>query len=160
MKLSYILGLVFLAIILIVSGCDLKRTNPLDPEQNIDIVAPPQIIWDAVRPATASPANAVSKYVELKWNKSQANTTGYYLYMSMAYNSAYARVRVNPFDPASPLVVIGNETGDPTAQTITHTQSYMVPGDYYFKVSAFKDYGNDGILEGPLSDWTYVRVPN
>jgi len=127
-------------------GCELKHNNPLDPENNSSIQVPPQVLNLA---ASASPHGAAAKFVRLIWSKNLSNTTGYYIYMGMAYNAQFVRVGEQ-----------GNISSDPGGQIIIWIKTDMVPGDYYFKVSAYKDFGDDGILEGHLSNWVYIRVPN
>lgn len=134
-------------LLLLVSSmsCDLKRSNPLDPESHSNIKVPPMVTGLT---ATGSGSGVLSKYVELRWTKNTLHTDGYYIYMGLAYNSEFKRVGEPVFSPPDNLT------------TITKTVQIINPGFYYFKVSAFKNYGDSGILEGPLSEWALARVDN
>lgn len=126
-----------LSLLLLVS-CGLKRSNPLDPEANEDILVPEQVSELLTFP---SPPGVANKYVRLSWRPNSTSTTdGYYIYRGLSYYSAYARVDT---------VFVVSE--------YNHTE--ILPGDYYYKVSGFKTYGNQR-LEGRQSAPTFVRVPN
>lgn len=137
--------LLLLLIIMIHTSCDLKHSNPLDPEGNNKIKVPPMVTGLT---ATGSGPGVQSKYVDLRWTKNTLNTDGYYIYMGLAYNSQFKRVGEPVFSPPDNLT------------TITKTIQITNPGFYYFKVSAFKNYGESGTLEGPLSEWALARVDN
>jgi len=146
--------LVFVLItVLFLCACELKRNNPLDPN-NPGILLPDRVVGLV---ASGSGPGVISKFVELKWNKNQENTDGYYIYMGLAYNSAYERVGWT-----------SNVTPDSTVSKIVPIEA---PGFYYFKVSAYKYYGNNtsipdpieyssDFLEGSLSEYKLARVDN
>ncbi len=135
--------IVTLLIIILTVSCELKRSNPLDPSSHPEIEAPPRVTGLT---AVGSGPGVASKYVQLEWAINNINQTdGYYIYMGLAYNSAYARIDE-----------VGNVS---TGSTITRVIPIEAPGFYYFKVSAYKNYP-DGRLEGPLSEWAIARVDN
>ena len=116
----------------------MKRSNPLDPNANSDIVVPEQV---SDLEALPSPANVANKYVRLTWRaNSTATTDGYYVYRGLSYFSEFARV-------------------DTVLTVSQYDHINILPGDYYYRVSAFKTYGA-GRLEGRLSAPVFVRVPN
>lgn len=128
----------YLLLLLLLFGCGLKRSNPLDPEANSNIIIPEQVSGVV---AYASPANVANKYVQISWSpNSNTNTDGYYIYRGLSFFSAYVQVAsvnyVNSYDHIS-----------------------VLPGDYYYRVSAYKTYGG-GKLEGKQSAPVFVRVPN
>lgn len=125
------------------TSCELKRSNPLDPNNNQEITAPPQVTGLT---ASGSGAGILNKYVQLTWTKNIINTDGYYIYMGLAYNSAYARIDT----------LVGNLS---TTNNMTRIIPISTPGFYYFKVSAYKSYPA-GKLEGPLSEWAIAQVQN
>ncbi|PKN78671.1 MAG: hypothetical protein CVU48_07690 [Candidatus Cloacimonetes bacterium HGW-Cloacimonetes-1] len=128
-----------LCLALILTACGLKRSNPLDPNGHSGIIIPSPVTG---LHATSSGTGAPNKYVELGWeSNSSTNTDGYYIYRGLSYNSAYARI-----------------------DTVLSVNSYshntnVLPGDYYYSVSAFKNY-NGSKLEGRISSRLFVRVPN
>ncbi len=139
-------------LVLLTYSCELKRSNPLDPDSNTNIYVPDRVVG---LNAAGSGPGVLSKYVELRWSKNQENTDGYYIYMGLAYNSAYKKVgwtsNVNPDSTLSKIVPLD------------------APGFYYFKVSAYKYYGSSaslpnpiedssGYLEGSLSEWAIAHV--
>lgn len=152
---SLLVWVCLLSGMMFITSCDLKRDNPLDPDGNASIHLPPQVIGLT---AIASSANAANKFVQLTWNRNDIYTAGYYVYMSLAYNSAYVKEAY---------------TLNPDGQSITHTYSGLAPGYYYFKVSAFNYRGDDTMppnfpdplavnsvyLEGHLSDYIIINVP-
>lgn len=134
----------FLVLMLLLVGlfsCGLKRTNPLDPLGNADVVIPEPVVGISVN---TSAANQVPRIVTLRWTaNSPSNTSGYYVYRALGYFASYAlidSVRVPEFAHSS-------------ANDFT-----VMPGDYYYKVSAYKGYPG-GNLEGRKSEPLFVRVP-
>lgn len=140
---SIILMTLLLLAVSFTSSCELKRSNPLDPNNNSSITAPPQVTGLT---ATGSGAGILNKFVQLTWTKNIVNTDGYYIYMGLAYNSAYAKVDT----------LVGNLS---TTNNMTRIIPISTPGFYYFKVSAYKSYPA-GKLEGPLSEWAIAQVQN
>jgi hypothetical protein len=132
-----------LALTLLVCACELKRKNPLDPTGNPDVFIPPKV---TIVNATGSGAGVVHKYIEIKWNRNNENTSGYYIYLGLAYNSAYAVVDT----------FIGNPA---TTPELTKRIDIGTPGHYYLKMSAYETH-SAGNLEGQLSDWVYAYVAN
>ena len=124
----------------LLSACGLKRSNPLDPNGNPGIITPSPV--SGLYIVRVSSAGAANKFVELGWEaNSSTNTDGYYIYRGLSYNSAYARI-------------------DTVYSVNTYSHSTNVfPGDYYYSVSAFKNY-NGSVLEGRISSRLFVRVPN
>ncbi|MBM4399155.1 MAG: hypothetical protein FJ041_02340 [Candidatus Cloacimonetes bacterium] len=129
--------------ILFIVSCELKRNNPLDPNGNTNIKEPPKVMGLI---ATGSSAGVINKYAELTWSKNDKYTDGYYVYIGFAYNSSYLRL---------PNPVLQTPDNSPT---ITIRVSDLTPQFYYFKVSAFKNYGSAGTLEGSLSEWARALV--
>jgi hypothetical protein len=143
MKAGFIgIFVITLLSLMLVISCDLRRSNPLDPESHSDIYAPPRVTGLT---ATGSGPGVANKFVELRWTKNQTHTDGYYIYRGLAYNAEYARVDS-----------IGNVSPD---AIVTKIVTIISPGFYYFKVSAYKDYPS-GRLEGSLSEWAIARVDN
>jgi hypothetical protein len=133
--------MILCSLCLVLASCGLKRSNPLDPTGNIGIVVPETVSNVACSP---SPAGAANKYVNVSWNpNSLYSTDGYYVYRGLAYNSAYSVVDTVFTNSCS--------HGSKPWHMVT-------PGDYYYKVSAFKVY-SAGRLEGRLSQPAFVRVP-
>ena len=135
-----VIALLLLSIM--VSSCGLKRSNPLDPLGNDDVVAPDPVVGITVN---TTAANQSPRVVTLRWTaNSSANTSGYYVYRGLSYNSAYAlvgTVQVNEF--------VHSSANDPS----------VMPGDYYYKISAFKSYPPAGNLEGRKSEPIFARLP-
>lgn len=138
MKAKYLyLSLTMMLLVLLSASCSLKRSNPLEPYD-----APPRVTGLS---AVGSGPGVQSKYVQLTWARNNIYTDGYYVYMGLAYNSAYKLE-----------AIVGNV---PTGTTVTTVITIEAPGFYYFKVSAYKEYP-PGRLEGPLSEWALARVDN
>jgi hypothetical protein len=139
--------LLLAALVLLLTAACLKHNNPLDPYDNPDIIVPDQV--SGVQ-CFSSPAGAIDKYVEVRWIANPAlNTDGYYVFRGLAYNSDYAVVD-------SVATNICNHGAEPW-----HS---VLPGDYWYKVSAFRDVYDDsgtylGRLEGRRSDPRFIRVP-
>ncbi len=136
-----ILTLLLILSLLFTVSCGLKRSNPLDPNGNPQIVIPETVSNVVCSP---SPAGAVNKFVSITWSANSIySTDGYYVYRGLAYNSTYAIVDT----------VFTNSCSHGSKPW-----HYITPGDYYYKISAFKIYP-EGRLEGRLSLPTFVRVP-
>ncbi len=133
---------------LLLSACGLRRSNPLDPigNPNLDV---PEVVSNVQ--CSPSPPGAANKYVTVTWEPNSNRTTdGYYVYRGLAYNSAYAVV----------------DTVETNIGTCTHGSDpwhNVYPGQYWSKVSAFKDCYRStgeflGRLEGRLSQPRWVEV--
>lgn len=128
-------------------GCTLKRTNPLDPTtHNINV---PDDISNIL--ITHSPAHASNYWVHLEWDKlATENTSGYYIYRGQSYNGTYQRIQ--------DVVNLPNTIGTPVPMTCDDTE--VVPGDYFYKISAYKIQPGSALrLEGHISPYVYTRVP-
>ncbi len=135
-------------ILLSLFACSLKRNNPLDPHSNPDIEIPGEVSGII---ATAFGTGSDTRYVNLEWGSNNPyNTDGYYVYRSLGYYSAYAVVDT-----------VMHATGSPI-QSYVHSSandSSVSPGDYWYRVSAFKSYPS-GNLEGRNSVPVFVRIRN
>jgi hypothetical protein len=143
--------LIILAVL--TASCSLKRSNPLDPLGNPDIIIPETVTNITY---THSQPGSMSKFVDLNWTSNNPITTdGYFVYRSLAYPSEYSvvdTVFTNSCNHGSEPwhVVIGGNT-------------------YWYKISAFKDFYEDmdhptpetylGRLEGRKSEAVPVYVP-
>ena len=129
-------------------SCSLKRDNPLDPLGNPDIVIPGDVGGLA---ATAFGSGTLPRYVYLEWkSNNQYNTDGYYVYRSLGYYNKYAIVDT-----------VLHATGE-LRQNYTHSSENdlsVAPGDYWYRVSAFKRYSG-GTLEGRPCNPEFVRISN
>lgn len=138
MAVSLIVMLVFSVLL---SSCGLKRSNPLDPLGNGDVVVPDPVVNILLN---TSALNQTPKTVTIRWSQnSSLNTSGYYIYRSLSYNSSYARV------------------GDVMVNEFVHSSASdasVMPGDYYYRISAYKAY-TSGILEGRKSEPIFARIP-
>jgi hypothetical protein len=150
-EIKVIVSVFTILTVFLLCACELKRSNPLDPGSH---EVPDRVV--GLR-ASGSGPGVLSKFAQLTWNKNQNNTDGYYIYMGLAYNSAYERVGWT-----------SNVTPDSTLTKIIPVQA---PGFYYFKVAAFKYYGNNSsmpnpiddssdFLEGSFSEWAIAHVDN
>jgi hypothetical protein len=155
--------LLTLAMMIVLIGCTLKRSNPLDPNSH-DIYIPGEITNIVI---THSAAHTDNHWVQLKWDKLSAeNADGYHVYRGQSYNGTCQRLDgtqgyplinnlPNPTDSLPhPVIWI-----DP-AQSV-NTPNGIVPGDYYYKVSAYRRLNPNSqlVLEGHISSWVYTRVP-
>ncbi|GAB1468006.1 hypothetical protein MASR2M64_07030 [Candidatus Cloacimonadota bacterium] len=138
-------ALFLLVLLITLSSCGLKRSNPLDPIGNPNVVVP-----DAVQnpTATASSAHAPIKSVTLRWTPNDpANTSGYYIYRGLGYFSSYTLVGTvndaanNSFIHSGPTVIAGNHF-------------------YFYKISASKFYPGAGNLEGARAEIPPVNIPD
>ncbi|MDD2229217.1 MAG: fibronectin type III domain-containing protein [Candidatus Cloacimonetes bacterium] len=138
------LALFLLAMLISLSSCGLKRSNPLDPIGNSSVVIP-----DAVQSpsATASSAHATVKSVTLRWTpNAAANTSGYYVYRGLGYFSSYTLV---------------GTVNDAENNSFIHSGPTVLPGYYYFyRISAFKYYPGAGNLEGARAEVAPVIIPD
>ncbi len=131
-------------------SCQLQRKNPLDPIGNPD-VSTPQTVSNLIIYGVSGPGSD-NKYVELRWDANNPLTTdGYYVYRGLAYNSAYAVV---------------DTVGTNSCYHGSEPWHSVLPGTYWYKVSAFKEvWTNDvvpeflGRLEGRQSEARPVVVP-
>lgn len=142
-------ALALLCLLLLLGACGLKRSNPLDPASHDDLLVPERVINIGY---LVSPAGISLKTVSFNWTPNNLSSTdGYYLYRAMGYNSDFARVDTvltNVPDLSDKIPCIhGDEPWE-----------IVMPGDYYYKVSGWKTYG-DRRLEGPISDRVFVRIP-
>jgi hypothetical protein len=114
------------------SSCGLKRSNPLDPNGNPDVVAP-----DAVMNATASPSSgSASPSITIRWSANNPeNTSGYYIYRGLGFFSSFT--------------LVGSVDLAENTQFV-HTESVFRNIQYFYKVSAYKTYPG-GKLEGAKS---------
>lgn len=137
----------FLLTVMVFSACELKRSNPLDPNGNSNVTVPDRVVGLT---ASGSGPGVQTKYVELKWKKNQTNTDGYYIYMGLAFDSAYELW--GQIGNVSPDSIVTFRKSSSLTEPIT-------PAWYYFKVSAYKNYGNKR-LEGSLSEYAITHVDN
>ncbi|PKN74278.1 MAG: hypothetical protein CVU49_08635 [Candidatus Cloacimonetes bacterium HGW-Cloacimonetes-2] len=131
--------LILIPIMLLLGSCGLRRTNPLDPFGDNNVVVP-----DPVTNITFFIQGGQGyKTVSFSWTANSGfNTDGYYLYRGLAYNSSFAVVDTV------------------TTNSCVHGSDpwhVVLPGDYYYKISAWKTYG-DRRLEGPISSHVFVRI--
>lgn len=134
--------ILFLIIILLtVTSCGLRRSNPLDPLGNPDVIIPDPVVGITVN---TSATNQVPRTVTLRWTaNSPSNTSGYYIYRALGYFASYALI-----DSIGVNSYIHSSANDPS----------VMPGDYYYRISAYKGYPG-GNLEGRKSEPQFVRVP-
>jgi len=136
-----LLTVCFTVLLLLTSACGLKRNNPLDPNADPTIILPELISNLQVFP---SPPGAASKYVDLIWQANPSySTAGYYVYRGLGFYSSFAVVDT----------VFTNRASHGSKPW--HT---VVPGEYYYKISAFKEYPG-GRLEGRPCLPVWVRIP-
>lgn len=134
---------------LMMGSCGLKRSNPLDPVSHDNLLIPELVINIGYM---TSPAGVLLKTVSFEWTpNNQTSTNGYYLYRSMGYNSDFARVD-------TVLTNIPSAGGKITCIHGAKPWHVVMPGDYYYKVSGWKTYG-DRRLEGRISERVFVRIP-
>ena len=122
-------------------SCSLKRSNPLDPNGNQDIVIPEPVTGITY---TTSSQNYIPCSVTVSWTaNSPYNTDGYYIYRGLGYYSSFALV-----GDVKDTLFVHSSANDPTVR----------PGDYYYRVSAYNEYP-EGKLEGRRSEPKWVRIP-
>ena len=135
-KIMLILLTVFL------DSCSLKRSNPLDPNGNEDIIVPEPVTGITY---TTSSQNQIPCWVKITWTaNNENNTDGYCIYRGMGYYSSYTLV------------------GDVTTNEFMHSSaddpSVQPKIDYYYRISAYK-ICPEGKLEGRRSEPYWVRIP-
>lgn len=107
------IGLILLIIIL--AGCSLERSNPLDPVQN-NVEVPSNVIGIDV-------SKSSSEKIEITWT-AQTDADGYYVYRSMSIDGYYQRIDKDQINSG------GIES---------YTDMEIIPGNwYYYKMSAYK----------------------
>jgi len=142
-RIATMLRITVLLVILLPTACGLKRSNPIDPLGNNNVIVPNPVTGIVTR---ASNAGQNPKFYAVKWTpNSMANTDGYYVYMGQGYTSEY--------------ILDGTVLNLSGVPEIEFFKSNVMPGDYFIRVSAYKEY-NGRILEGPRSSPFWVRVPN
>ena len=130
--------LVFIFIFLIALSACIKRTNPLDPNNNLDIIVPQKV-------TNFSAVALSSTTVRLTWDK-RAGADGYYIYRSMSINGDYIRVDNDR---------LNNENYE---EFLDENPAFISQTFYWYKISAYKIY-NGSALEGYRSDPLYVYIP-
>ena len=138
--------ILFVTIMLLISGCGLKRDNPLDPNGNSNIVIPGEVSGLS---CSAFGSGSATRYVRMEWISNNAyNTDGYYVYRSLGYYNAYALIDTVMHVP------------NVATQSFIHSSANdasVSPGDYWYRISAFKRY-NTGTLEGRYGTPAFVRI--
>ncbi|HAN40902.1 MAG TPA: hypothetical protein GX398_03010 [Candidatus Cloacimonetes bacterium] len=141
MKKRWTIYLILLVLAGLLSSCGLKRNNPLDPSSDPTIIVPEIISNLEIYP---SPPGAANKFVEMRWRANPSySTDGYYVYRGLGYFSTFTIVDT---------VYTNN------ASHGSKPWHRVVPGEYYYKISAFKQYP-DGRLEGRACQPVWVKVP-
>ena len=125
----------FLITIFLISSCELKHSNPLDPVGH-DIEAPP-IVTDIELMLNTNTANM--KYIDIEWNDENAQSDSllynYIIYRGLSYYGVYNELTIQNSAPYQDYGIISGNR-------------------YYYKMSAVNDAG----LEGPLSLPKSVQV--
>ncbi len=130
-----------LMLALLSMSCGLKRSNPLDPNSNPDVVEPDPVNNISVM---SSAAGQVPRTVTLNWDdNSPLNTSGYYIYRALGYYATFALV-----DSVQISEFVHSSANDQT----------VLPGEYYYRISAYKGYPG-GNLEGRKSEPLWVYIP-
>lgn len=126
-----------LFITLLMLGCGLDRSNPLDPGNgNINT---PGLVTDIS--LTTSGQGATDKYVNISWNAlGPGLADGYYIYRSRSYNGTFQLITEIP-----------NRVDD-----FYQDRKDIGPGAFFYKMSAFlyldvNDPHPGERLEGPLN---------
>lgn len=139
---SFVLFVLILSLLL-ASAC-LKRNNPLDPSGNPGIGPAPENVSNLV--CVGSVESNQHKFARLTWDvNSDETTSGYYVYRAYSYNSEFVRVGT-----------VQTNTGQ-----FIHTDTNgvpIVPGEYWYQVSGFKDHNDLGRLEGRRTSPVWVKV--
>jgi hypothetical protein len=121
-----------IAVIFLVMGCTLKRSNPLDPNNN-EIEVPAEVNLFTL------PISSID-VVYLRWDLLN-NAEGYYVYRSLNYDGMYDQI-------ATEIPDIGDTLG-----LYQDFGDELVSGSwYYYKVSGFNEEG----LEGYRSDFVFT----
>ena len=123
----------------LLAGCGIKRDNPLDPHSS-SILEPAYVTGLTL---LSQGSGSDTRIINITWNSnSAANTDGYFVNRSMGYNNAYAIIdTVWHVDQVPVQSYIHSSANDPS----------VAPSEYWYKVSAFKDYPA-GRLEGRRSE--------
>lgn len=134
--------IILIMLIILLASCSLKRSNPLDPNGNEDIIVPEPVTGITY---TTSSQNQIPCWVKITWTaNNENNTDGYYIYRGMGYYSSYALV------------------GDVTTNEFMHSSaddpSVQPKIDYFYRISAYK-ICPEGKLEGRRSEPYWVRIP-
>jgi len=118
--------------IIILGGCDLERTNPLD-----GITPPPDIKFKSISGDTQ---------VKIIWFKKDISIVdGYYLYKSLTWDGKYYRIKDEP-----------NSSSNDSTQ-YCYDYDVMIDHTYFYKISAYKYIVSVGdTLEGRLSEPEWV----
>ncbi|MEN6444803.1 MAG: hypothetical protein ABFC98_02010 [Candidatus Cloacimonas sp.] len=133
--------LIVILLVCVFSSCDLKRSNPLDPNGDGDVIIPEPVTGITYH---ANSLNQTPCFVTLTWQANNPyNTDGYYVYRGLGYNSSFELV------------------GDVSINEFTHSSTNdltVLPGYYWYRVSAYKIYP-EGKLEGRRSEPMSVYIP-
>jgi len=127
--------LVIIISILTLQFCSLERNNPLDPSGNSDIIVPNEIINISLE---VSPRNISPRWIKISWRKDDL-VDGYYLYRSMSQHSYFMRI----------AKIENNQINE-----YVDKDGVLSGREYWYRISAYIDYGEQGILEGKLSPIT------
>ena len=133
--------IILIMLIILLASCSLKRSNPLDPNGNEDIIVPEPVTGITY---TTSSQNQIPCWVKITWTaNNENNTDGYYIYRGMGYYSSYTLV------------------GDVTTNEFMHSSaddpSVQPKIDFYYRISAYK-ICPEGKLEGRRSEPYWVRI--
>jgi hypothetical protein len=120
-----------LTILLFITACGLKRSNPLDPVASPHIEIPGKVLGIEV---TVSPISASPRYIDIEW-QAMSNVSGYYIYRALSYDSSYERIKT---------------IEDNTIGKYRDLKNIISGGMYFYRLSAFTD-NPEGRLEGSLS---------
>lgn len=136
MKLKRVFILVLL-LFLFICGCDLKRNNPVDPE-NTGVPSPP--IVGFAEPTFSNFSSEGINIIKVNWIALTAKTSdGYYIYRSRSYNGTYVRIA----------------DIDNVEQTSYEDLDNINEGQYFYKISAYvyvdESHDSDMRLEGPIN---------
>jgi len=127
-----IMVLISFGILLFLGACSLDRTNPLDPKNDASIRVPNKVIHIKL---TVLSESQYSPSIKIEWPKDNS-VDGYYIYRAMSKYSNFVRIAtIDNFEI--------NEYLD--------SDNIMKGYEYWYRMSAFIDYGEKGILEGKIS---------
>ena len=133
MKILYSIIILLAAVFLI--SCSLERSNPVDPENNSDVIVPGEIADLDLTPSTSS---STVKYMDLTWSR-VSSIDGYYIYKATTYDGEYIRADN------------GGENGVPPADSLYFRDTEVQEDEtYYYSVSAYTRV-DEFILEGKRS---------
>ncbi|MCF7920299.1 MAG: hypothetical protein K9N06_10355 [Candidatus Cloacimonetes bacterium] len=121
--------LFFLIALMLLGGCAMKRSNPLDPVEN-DILVPNEVIGIDV-------SHSQSDEISITW-VSQDDADGYYIYRCMSIDGYYALLADGTINDG---------------QSDSFIDDSIIPGNwYYYKMSAFVEIDGrrlEGWRSGP-----------